>query len=262
MRTSAVLSLAFALVVAACSDDEIVGPDNRFSAQDTFAVNVTNASRQELILSAVNGTVSITGVSGATAISIFAVKRVEAPTQADADARISGIDVNVDSTSTPDALTVETDQPNNTAGRNYLVYYAITVPDDFNLVVNAANGEVTLKDINSPVTVNQANGTVLLDDIVGTTQVGMANGTVDGRVTMPTGGTIDFNLANGEIALEIPQSTSAQFSAEVEIGSVTVVGLNLQNAQVERNRVTGTLGAGEGMIDLDIANGEIFVEGF
>jgi DUF4097 and DUF4098 domain-containing protein YvlB len=260
MRTSVVLTLLALITIASCGDDDIGSPSNQFSAQDTFIVDVTKATRRGLNLTGVNGSVSITGVSGATSISVFAVTRVEAPTQADANARLPQIEVQVDSTAL--AVIVETNQPKNTEGRNYVVNYTITVPQDFSIVINSANGDVKLKDINGIVSVNQANGNVKLDDIVGSTTVGMANGSVEGRVTLPLSGTLDINLANGEIDLEIPQSTSAQFRAEVGNGSVTVVGLNLQNAQVERYRVTGTLGGGDGTIDLDIANGEIYVEGF
>ena len=49
-----------------------------------------------------------------------------------------------------------------------MVDYTITVPDDFNIVVSQANGEVTIKHINSPLSISQANGKVILDDIVGT----------------------------------------------------------------------------------------------
>ena len=150
MRATVFVALMIVSVMTACDNEVILVDRNKFSAQDTFSVDVTKASRQELVLRGVNGTISVTGASGAGTISIFAVKRVEAPTQSDADKRLSEIDVTVDSTTTPDALTVETVQPKDTDGRNYLVYYTVTVPQDFNIVVNAANGEVTLKDISGP----------------------------------------------------------------------------------------------------------------
>ena len=260
MRTTVVLSLLAVFLISACDDDGIEAPQNPFAAQDTFNVAVTKSSRRELDLRAVNGAISITGDAGATTISVFAVKRVEAPTQADADARVRQIEVVVDSTA--DAVSVETVQPTNTEGRNYIVNYVVQVPRDFNIVVTSANGDVALKNINGIVSATIANGRVSLAGIVGSTTVVVANGVIDGQVTLPLGGLLDMRVANGEIDLMIPQSTSAQFHAEVEIGSVTVVGLNLQNAVVERRRVTGTLGGGDGAVSLIVANGEIFVEGF
>jgi len=260
MRTTVFFFLLAVFLISACDDDGIEAPQNPFAAQDTFDVTVTKSSRRELDLRAVNGTISITGDAGATTISVFAIKRVEAPTQADADARVRQIEVVVDSTG--DAVLVETVQPSKTEGRNYIVNYEVQVPRDFNIVVTGANGDVALDDINGIVSVTMANGRASLAGVVGSTTVILANGAIDGQVTLPLGELLDMRVANGEIDLMIPQSTSAQFHAEVEIGSVTVVGLNLQDAVVERRRVTGRLGAGDGAVSLIVANGDIFVEGF
>jgi len=260
MRTSWLLSLLALVLFSACGEDGVEGPNNRFSAQDTFAVEVTKASRRELNLQAASGSITVSGLPGATAVSIFAITRVESDSQADADAGISQIEVEVDSTA--DAVLVETVQPTNTQGRNYIVNYTITCPADFQVVVASANGSIVVRDIKSGVSIGAANSGIVLEDIVGDTEVILANGTIDGRVTIPTNGTININAANGKIDLEIPQSTSAQFLAEALNGSVTVVGLFLQNAVIEPNRVSGVLGTGDGTVTLKADNGEIYVEGF
>jgi DUF4097 and DUF4098 domain-containing protein YvlB len=260
MRTIAFLSLLALILVGACGEDGIEAPDNRFSAQDTFAFDVTKASRRELTLQGVNGAITVSGLPGATAVSIFAITRVESESQADADARISQIEVKVDST--VNAVLVETVQPKDTQGRNYIVNYTITCPADLQVVVAYANGTTLLQDINNSVSIGAANSEVVLEDIVGSAMVSLANGSIDGRVTIPTGGTIGMAMANGEINLEIPKSTSAQFHAETANGSVTVVGLDLQGAVIERYKVTGTLGSGDGTISMTMANGTIYVECF
>jgi DUF4097 and DUF4098 domain-containing protein YvlB len=261
VRKSWVLLLLVSVVFSACGDDDgVEGPNNRFSAQDTFSVDVTKSSRRGLNLQAASGSITVSGLPGATAVSVFAITRVESDSQADADARISQIEVEVDSTA--DAVLVETVQPNNTQGRNYIVDYTITCPVDFQVVVASANGSIVVRDIDGGVSIGAANSGVVLDDVVGDTEVILANGTIDGRVTIPTNGTINMNAANGKINLEIPQSTSAQFLAVAGNGSVTVVGLFLQNSVIEPNRVSGVLGAGDGTVTLNAANGEIYVEGF
>jgi hypothetical protein len=248
------------VLVAACGDDDVESPDNRFSASDTFAVVVTQSSRSGLDLTGINGTIAVEGVAGATAISVYAIARVESDSQADADARISQITVSVDSTGV--AVLVETQQPSNTEGRNYVVDYAITVPQSFNLFVTGVNGSVPLEGIEGFVTVDLTNGSVTLDDIVGGTTVNLVSGRVDGRVTIPPSGELDVDVASGIVNLGIPISTSAQFEAVTGSGTVTVVGLNLQGAVVERNRVTGTLGGGDGTVSVTAAVGDIIVEGF
>lgn len=259
MRTSVVMPL-FSLALLTACDNDVYPPRNRFSAQDTFAVDVTRASRQQLVLVSVNGTVSVTGVSGATDISIFAVKCVESDSQVDANDRLSEIEVDVDSTDS--SVIVHTMQPTNTEGRNYIVDYTVTVPREFGVLVDGANGDMTVQRIDGNVSVDLANGTVYLGEIVGGTFVNLANGIIDAQVTLPLGKRLILSAANGEITLRIPQTTSAQFSAEAGRGRVTVVGLNLQNAEIKRYRVTGTLGNGEGLVAVNVANGAIYVEGF
>jgi hypothetical protein len=261
MRASVVFLLVMSsLLFSACGDDGVESPEKRFSAQDTFAVDVARASRKELDLYGVNGTIIVEGSPGATAVSVFAVMRVESDTQADADAHLAQLGVQVDSTD--QAVLVETTQPTQSGGRNYIVNYTVTLPQGFNVVVNNANGNVTLRRVVGIISIDLGNGAVSLDNDEGSTAINLANGTIGGRVTLPPGGEMSMNLANGNVNIEIPQSTSAQFHAETGIGSVTVVGLYLQGAVIEQDRVTGTLGGGDGTIDLSVANGDIYVEGF
>jgi hypothetical protein len=255
-----VILMVLLILSSACDDDGVEGPDNRFSAQDTFVYDVTKASRRELNIQAVNGSITVTGSPGAAAVSIFAITRVEAASQADADARISQIEVEVDST--VDAVLIETLQPTNTEGRNYIVDYEISCPPDLQVAAAYANGSTIVRDLGNSVSIGAANSEVTLDNHSGSAMVGMANGSVDARITMPPGGLIGVTTGNGEIDLAIPLSTSAQFLAETANGGVTVVGLNLQGGVVEPNKVTGTLGDGNGTISLIVSNGTIYVEGF
>lgn len=257
-----ILLMALLILLSGCDDDGVEGPDNRFSAQDTFAYDVTKASRRELNIQAVNGSITVTGSPGAAAVSIVAITRVESDSQADADARISQIEVEVDSSSSDVAVLIETLQPSDTEGRNYIVDYEIRCPADLQVAATYANGTTLVRDLGNSVSIGAANSDVTLDNLSGSAMVGMANGSVDARITMPPGGTIDITTGNGEIDLAIPLSTSAQFDAETANGGVTVVGLNLQGGVVEPNRVTGTLGDGNGTISLIVANGAIYVEGF
>jgi hypothetical protein len=254
------LPLLVPVLIAACGDDSVESPENRFSARDTFAVDVTKSSRSELDLTGINGTIAVKGVAGATAISVRAIARVESDSQADADARISQITVDVDSTG--DAVLVETQQPSNTGGRNYVVDYTVTVPRSFNVFVTGVNGSVPIEGIDGFVTVDFTNGSVALNGIVGGTAVNLVSGRIDGRVTIPPSGELDVDVASGFVKLGIPISTSAQFEAVTGTGTVTVVGLNLQGGVVESNRVTGTLGGGDGTVSVTAAVGDITVEGF
>jgi DUF4097 and DUF4098 domain-containing protein YvlB len=259
MRTTAVLSLLLLALLSACEGD-VYPPRYRYSAQDTLTVDVTQSNRKQLVLIAVNGSITITGTPGATDISIFAVERVEAYSQADAEDGLSEIEVDVDSTDA--SVIVQTNQPSGSGGRNYIVNYTITVPSEFGMVVDGANGDVSIERVDGYVSVHLANGSIYLGGILGGVTATLANGNIDGQVTLPLGERLVLSTSNGEINLSIPQTTSAQFYAETGRGTVTVVGLDLKNAEIKRYRVTGTLGYGEGLVSLNVANGTIFVQGF
>ncbi len=87
------------------------------------------------------------------------------------------------------------------------------------------------------------------------------NGTIDGEVTLPSDGEIKFDTFNGAINLSIPVSTSAHFFASVVNGSINITNLDLDVLQ-SPNPLEGTLGAGAGMITLEVDNGDINVSGF
>ena len=57
-------------------------------------------------------------------------------------------------------------------------------------------------------------------------------------------------------------TTSADFTANVVTGAIHLYGLNLENLHTSSIRTTGTLGEGEGQIDLETVNGPITVKGF
>ena len=71
-----------------------------------------------------------------------------------------------------------------------------------------------------------------------------------------------MSKVNGSIQLSIPQNTSAEFSATVTIGDISVSNLVLQNQESTPNSLRGTLGAGQGTISLSTVNGNIRVTGF
>ncbi len=161
-----------------------------------------------------------------------------------------------------DEIFVQTLQPKNMDGRKYVVNYTINVPSDLAVDLTQVNGHVTVLDIESSLFVEVANGNVYLSDIFGVATVSVDNGKVDGTVTLPPGGEIMISTGIGDIDLRIPTSTSADLSALVGFGAITWDNLDLLNAVHTNESLTGTLGDGTGLIDLDTRNGNIDVTGF
>jgi DUF4097 and DUF4098 domain-containing protein YvlB len=178
----------------------------------------------------------------------------------DAQAGLQVLEVRV--SEGPDVLLVRTIQPQDSGDRDYIVNYRITLPRNLAVIVNNVNGNIEIDSINNRVTVASVNGGVDLRRIVGSATVVLVNGAIEGRITLPTDGTIDLQTVNGAIDLEIPQNTSARFSASVANGTVTVSNLDLRVSTSTPTSVEGTLGGGRGTIALLTVNGTIEVMGF
>lgn len=257
MRTRIIVALVAVILTTACGDNNVTGPDNRFSAEEAFDYMVLSQGRDRLVLIGVNGTVEIEGVNGASEISIRGTRRVQARTQAEADVGLGELAVEIDSSGTD--VQVRTEQP--TDGRTYIVDYQVTLPSDFVVHAVNGNGDVTLAALESEVFTQCANGSVTFDVVGGFTRIEVGNGAIVGALTLPAGGTAHLQLGNGSIVLQIPQSTSADFAASVGNGTITINNLTLTDVTQTPTSLTGTLGGGDGFIELGIGNGPITVNG-
>ena len=259
LTKAAALPLLFAaLAVTACDED--FTSSNPFEAEETFSFTFDATGVTTLDVNGINGGITVTGSATADSVTITGTKRVNADSQEKADAGLDDIDVQIQ---TPAGQIVVTSQhPDSESDRNYQVDYEITIPNDMQVVVDNANGGIAVVAVEALVDIDNANGGIALVDIVGSVTVDLANGGVEADVTLPPAGVIDIGVANGAIELSIPQNTSAQFSASVGNGGISVVGLDLQNEVSTTTSVTGTLGAGDGQIQLTTGNGAIAVVGF
>jgi DUF4097 and DUF4098 domain-containing protein YvlB len=92
--------------------------------------------------------------------------------------------------------------------------------------------------------------------------VNLVSGRIDARVTFPANGIIDMATVSGEIELDIPRNTSAELSANVVSGTISVINLSLRNVTRSPTTLQGTLGGGQGLISLGTTSGNIRVEGY
>lgn len=175
--------------------------------------------------------------------------RVLSESVEDAQAHLQDLDINVQDLL--NEIRVETIQPANTGGRSYIVNYTVTLPKFLKNNVNNLNGIVTLDSIDNDVTVLNMNGTATLTNITGSASANILNGQIQGTVTLPLNGVIDMTTLNGDIDLEIPVNTSAILSASVTVGTITTQNPVLQNVVSTPTFLRGTLGNGQGTIELE-----------
>jgi len=112
------------------------------------------------------------------------------------------------------------------------------------------------------VTCSLVNGELVLDHLASEVAAQVANGGIRGRVILPLGGECRLSVVNGGIALYLPSSVSAEFSAAVTNGSILTTGLPFEDWHVTPTFASAVLGDGEGIVDLEVINGQITVRGY
>lgn len=268
------------LFATSCVIDPNHGDVNntRYSASENFSNRVQVTTQQYLDFRGINGTVEIVGTDQPDILDIWGERRVESDSKADAEANLQRLSVEI--TVNEDGIVVETRQPDETHGRNYIVNYHLRVPRswfvyaeningntsvetfDNALEVGLTNGNLDVISINGGVSAALVNGNLNIQEVSGSVIGALVNGNISGKVYLPLMGTCKLSAVNGNVALSIPQTTSAHFSSRVSNGGISLANLTLQNAVTTPTSLSGVLGSGNGTIDLQTVNGSIVVTGF
>jgi DUF4097 and DUF4098 domain-containing protein YvlB len=230
----ALVALFVLLISFGCADisvnptADVTGPGNivntKVKAKETFSYKVDLSGQLTLKVEGINGEVNVQSASGTNQITISGEKIVSADTYSEANESLKNVQVEIDKFS--NELVVKTVQPKFSDGKSYNVNYTICVPSNLNVVVENVNGSI------------------------------------NGKLSVPLNGTVDMRSTNGSIELEIPQNTSADFSASLANGTISIQNLTLQNRVGTSKTLQGTFGNGDGTISLITTNGNIDVLGF
>lgn len=242
------------IILSSCSSsggdgDISVVSNTNFEAVESFNFVVPVVNHTLFTLIGVNGEININGNAGANSVTITGIKRVLSDSVEDAQAHLQDLKVNVQDLLSE--IRVETIQPANTGGRAYIVNYTVTLPKYLKNNVTNLNGIVTLDSIDNDVTVLNMNGNATLTNITGSASASILNGQIQAAITLPLNGVIDMTTLNGDIDLEIPVNTSAVLSASVTVGTITTQNLVLQIMVKTPTFLSGTLGNGQGTIQLE-----------
>jgi hypothetical protein len=235
--------------------------DQDFTAGKIFIDDLEVDNHIKVTVAAVNGEVVVTGQSGAQQVKVTAHLYVTSDSQEDAELHLDDLDILV--TDDANEILIQTVPPQNINGREYRVEYDIIVPDSFVVVASQVNGSIAILDIQNNIDVSNENGDVSLFGVTGGVTAHVENGRIEGSVVLPFNEGIDLSVINGGLDLSIPKSTSAVFSATVDMnGEIIVSDLEFAESTHTPMALTGTLGNGEGFVVLSTVNGNIEIMGF
>lgn len=243
-RARFVVALVAALGAAACAIgffDDGYGRSNDVEVSEAFSFQEEVAGLVRLEIEGINGSVAITGDASAAEARIEGRRRVRSSSRSDARDFLDRVTVEV--VRVVDALVVRTRQPGDTGGRELLVEYEVVIPADLRVEILLVNGVVDVSGMKGDLEARVVNGELLASH------------------SLPAGGEADMTLVNGILRLDVPASTSAMLEADVVNGTISVVGLTLEEATTSARSVRGRLGDGDGRIDLQVTNGTITVRG-
>lgn len=252
--------------------------NTNYTAAENFNYYVGINNQKTFILDGINGAITITPTEDIAA-TISGERKVQSENVEDATESLKYLKVIVEESG--DEVNVHTQQPSNTGGRIFTVTYNLELPvtwavditnvngalriDSLQSTIHAVitNGDVTLNSINTnTVTASVVNGNITLNEVAASPNINLVNGYINGNVILPASGLCNMNITNGTINLQIPKNTNAQMEAKVVNGSVGVLNLSMQNVTSSSTFIQGTLGSGDGTIDLNVVNGSINVSGY
>lgn len=251
-----VLSLLFGCNLFDGNDDSINRTDR--IAEASFSKDIPITGQTGFLIEAINGSIIMKGGSTQN-IVLRGVKAVGSETMEDAEEHLADLEVRI--TEGGNTILVETIQPVNTQGRSYTVDYEIAIPENLESAVLQVNGTIVIDGMRADLMTELVNGEIELEDIEGSVVVSVVNGNIVSDIALQEDGNLEQSIVNGKIELTIPDTTSAEFSASINNGNISLSGLSLNNQTTTNNTVTGTLGSGNGTINLQVVNGEINVRG-
>lgn len=196
--------------------------------------------------------------------------------------------IRVDIQATPDAVRIRTEKP--AARGNYGARFTIHAPRKCELDrIGSSNGSVRVEDIDAPVRLRTSNGSVRVLRIGGALDAQTTNGSLElrelhGGATLRTSngairaedlrGSVEASTSNGGITVTLDELHDVR--ASTSNGAITVrmpepAGAQVQastsnssihsdfdvRGRITKNRVSGTIGSGGPLLDLETTNGSI-----
>lgn len=237
--------IAAALFCLAACDIEDFASTSRYDRDFHYSYPMKPDGRLEV--ESFNGSIEISGWDQPT-VDISGTKY--GPTQDSVDA------LRVDVSNTPERVYVRIVRPSDRRG-NQGARLTIKVPRTAVLDrVNTSNGHIRTVDGAGPARLHTSNGAIHVEDLRGPLTVETSNGALDLSFT-DLSGDLRANTSNGSITVRLPSEPNARFSARTSNGSIhSDFDVRVQG-QISRNHLDGTLGRGDGSIELNTSNGQI-----
>ena len=235
-----------------------IGDLFKAKCQTTQQVSVPLKDINELDVDTNVGSITVTG-DDVTDCNITAEITVKAGSEE--KARKLAEEVKIEFQSSDSRLGIKVRKPDSLPDRALVANFTIRAPKQLNLNCSTHVGSVNISDIKGRIRASTNVGSIICDQVVADLQLIANVGSIKAKCSdvAPTGCDVEITTNVGSISFAGPSQMSAQLNASANLGEIrtrrpiTVVG-SLKKS------IKGTVGTGEGKIDLRTNIGSIEIE--
>jgi DUF4097 and DUF4098 domain-containing protein YvlB len=258
MTSRRTLPIWLALVLAAGSACGAVSA--RAEAQDEWRRSYPVTAGASFEIRNTNGRIRVQA-GGKDTIDVIAIRRVKAPTEAQAKATLADFEIEEKKTGSHIRLESRNQAFSFMVNRSKQVDYTVTAPSWVNLRLDSTNGEIEVVGAGGQLHAESTNGDIKATALEGAATVETTNGDVHLEFVKLAEGGLRSSTTNGDITVGLPRDVRASFSARVTNGTISTTDLSVTTAEQSRRRLEGTIGGGGPQVRLSTTNGEIRVRG-
>jgi hypothetical protein len=257
-----VLPIALIAILAALSGcprmEDTVAPSVLYQENVREYGRLAVAGAHVLVVENTLGHTIVAGEGLGDSLRWFFDKSVRAETSAEARARLN--DMYLVGSRSDDTLFISSVAPMSSERLKFAGLVSMGVPHAM-ITVLSASGSVLVSDLYATVIVLQSRGVDLLRHKGSFSSSATVEADHVVEMVLPPGGFCRIQLVRGDIVMRIPASTSATVVARAG-GSIIPEGLQFSNPSWGNGVFTGTLGSGDGDINVETQNGSITMRAF
>lgn len=130
--------------------------------------------------------------------------------------------------------------------------------DGVDLQARSGAGDVTVRDVAGTVAADTAAGGVTVRGVDAVGDISTSAGNVN--VDIPAiNGDVEIESSTGDVAVAVAPDLDTRFRASVSTGSVTIDGVDLDDATRDDDSVTGVIGDGGPTLRIETSTGDVTV---
>ena len=123
-----------------------------------------------------------------------------------------------------------------------------------------SNGRIELRAMKGSAALSTSNGRIEMSDVEGEFNAETSNGTIHFSGELTPGGNNRLTTSNGSIKVTLSETPSLEIDASTSNSKVTTTIPSLTRSQEKKNRLVGTIGAGEAGLLIRTSNGSVTIQ--